>query len=829
MSISAQLIGTCCCDDGTPVASCIGTAQIGSCFGLVTDPDCGILPTIGEFQVLTQQAPAYTRSEICGTISGTCTFTFSSVAAAPRQATYQLSGDVDALPPCHWIWYSKARSIAFDLRFPSTNRCCCMSVYYLYACENTNTVPCTTPVECFCDLYSSSHGNVTDSICVGNGTGCASVGTYDYERDGGGAVIPPGEGGSGGNWFTTKYPAATSAEEAQDDFASSPAVLERTHAGLSKYQDRVTENAYWWTWEVYHFNDGLPVKIGGASYPYMRADGSAGTAQKFRGSDPSVTTEDATGGHPLGRYLHAFAHPEYSYRKIVDFGVGAGTSANLWQMTTPYKFHYVADGLPVFSFEFDSEQREWFYPPEQYQITPDVSDAGFRQDCDDIDALFKGAFATRMTAKDWRGEVWADLTTLVTWGNAQSPAWEVPAEVMGGFGDEIAGLKMMFPCRLPGDLWDVRAIDPTTGDPTSVRPPALARVSASGDTLWTNVYRDSVTGDRTGQVDSLIYDMAEPPGGIASMPSAEQAAFKRLTRSVYFRTMPAGWDWSVAAAESDATRKPRYAWLLSRQMGDCNQNEALRWTCARTSTPCAFDNVWCTNGLPQVTSSGSSCPVGTVCLDNVCDLYYGHGGYDGNVNACIGRGEPSHHNPGGVGTCCVPTTMTHHGSSTPTHATSNLCFFRHAARTYAWDTTTTPFSLVLVSTLSPPVHPIDGAATCVPFPAISTQNDAGGGPAAFCGHLSDAGCIANCGGSACSEFSYAVIAPDCDGDDRCNETITLAESVSRPRGSIAGQRNAPYVGYSTCIETTAQEMDSCICPGDCSVMIPVVIPTSPPE
>ena len=824
MPLPAKICGR-CCDKDSPPGQCITTQQLGSCFGLVSDPHCGILPIVGEQQVLVQQAPGLSASSYCSTPTGTCVFTTTKTSSAPRQATYELTADVDGLPPCNWIWYTKARAFNYDLNFPSTNRCCCQGVYHSYTCANANQVPCTTPVTCNCDIYASSHGNLTDSICVGSGTGCPSVGTYDYERDGGSVIIPPGAGAFGGNWFNPRYPAATPAEEAQDDWAASPTVLDRTKAGLSRYQDRMALRAYYWTYELAHFNDCKPIKVNGASFVYSRPDGSAGSALKYRGTDPSVTNQDATGGHPLFRYFHAFVHAQYSYRRTTEFPNAADTTPLLWQKTTPYKFHFVADGIPLFSFELDSEQREWFYQPEQYQ-TAVYPSAQFRLAADDIDAMLKGAaWDERTTAKDWRQEVMDDLVEVAAWGAAQSPVYSAAQDVLDNF-PTVADLKLMFPCRLRGDLWDLRAIDPTTGDPTTVRPPALARVALQAISGLTNSYIDSNSGSRTGQVDSWVYDMAEPTGGIAAMSAAAAAAFKRLTRSVYFRTMPAGWDWSVAAAEADPARKPRYGWLLDRQQGDVNQGEALRWSCVVDPTsPCATDNVWCTNGQPQGGAVTNSCG-GAACLDAVCDIRYGHKGYDGNVDVLIGRGEYPHMNTGGIGTCCVPAPISHHGSSAPTHATSNLCFFRHAARMMWWDTAAAPYAMrEVATTLNPPLHPIDGAATCVPLPAIDTQVEASGGAASFCGHYSDSNCVANCGGTACSEYSYFLVQPDCTGD-LCSGTITGQQSGLRPAGSIAGQRNAPYIGFSACVEVAPAQTTNCICPGNCGVVVPVVIPSA---
>ena len=822
MSVGTWLIDTCCCDGETPVGSCITSDVIGSCLGLITDPDCGIKPTIGEMAVLVQQCAGYNANATCVSPTGdVCVYHKEGTAAAPREATYTLEGDVDGLPPCHWIWYSKARAIAFDVNFPSTNRCCCKGEYYTFTCDNPYASPCATPWECDCAGLSSNHGANTDEICTGL-SGCQSVGSYDYERDGGSppGVIPPGVGGIGNNVFFSKYPAATNGEEGEDDFGSNPAVLTRDLAGLTAYQLRVTELAYPWVWEINRFNSGLPVKINGASYTYTRPDGNEGSAYKYRGSDPSVTNQNSTGGHPLFRYFHAFAHPEFAWKKTQDFAVTTGTTQTLWQQTTPYKFYFVADGFPVFAFELSSEERGVFYPSQQYD--GGLIDATLMEYTDAVDALLKGGtWVSRASAKDWRGEVFADLQTLATWGNAQSPIWSDPQDVLDAIKDDPAELKIMFPNRLNGDAWDVRAIDATTGATTSVRPPALA-VAATAATGGGN-YTDSITSEITGQVDSSIYDMVEPSVGLSGMPATEADAFKRLTRSIYFRTQPAGWDWSVAAHEGISTMKPRYNWLNNRQQGDVNLNQALRWTCKVTDPPCGYDNVWCTNGLPQVSRTTTNC-AGESCIGNICDLYMGHAGYAGNVNVLVGRGEFPHVKDNQVFTCCEPIPLSAHAASNPVQSFTNICFFRHAGRPYWWDTSVAPYAMTLTSSLVPPEHPIDSIPTCAPFPAISTQNESGAGAVQFCND--QPGCGTYCA-TSCSDYSYSVYIPFCTLED-CSQTLSALNVPLRPPGSIAGQREAPYIGYSTCIITAPPEDDNCICPGDCSLVFPVVVATPPP-
>ena len=809
----------CCCE---PSTQCIESDVIGSCIGLVTDPDCGIKPTVGEFAVLVQQCGGSNNTFVCIPPFGpNCETTTIHTAAAPREATYTIEGDIDGLPPCHWIWYSKARAIAFDVNFPSTNRCCCKGEYYTFTCDNPNITPCSTPWECDCAGLPSNHGALTDEICTGL-SGCQSVGSYDYELDGGTppGVIPPGVGGIGNNVFFSKYPAATNGEEGQDDFGSSPAVLTRNLAGLTAYQLRVTEIAYPWVWEINRFNSGKPVKINGASYAYTRPDGNEGSALKYRASDPSVTNQDATGGHPLFRYFHAFAHAEFAWKKTADFPITAGTSQPLWQQSTPYKFYFVADGFPVFAFELTTEERATFYPAQQY--SGGVVERLLRESADSVDAMLKsGTWVSRAAAKDWRGEVYADLQTLATWGNAQRPAWSDPQDFLDTT-DGVESLKFMFPNRLPGDVYDVRAIDVVTGNTTTVRPPALA--AASQAVAYDMNYVDSITSANTGQVDSAVYNMAEPSIGLAAMPATEADAFKRLTRSIYFRTQPAGWDWSVAAHEGISTQKPRYNWLNDRQQGDVNLSQALRWTCKVTDPPCAYDNVWCTTGQPQDGSVSTTC-TGQVCINNICDLYSGHAGYAGNPNILVGRGEYPHSDEGDSSSCCEPLPLAAHAQSDPVQADSNICFFRHAGRPYYWDTTIAPFAMQLVTSLVPPQHPIDSIPTCGPFPAISTQNDSGGGAVQFCND--QPGCGTYCNALTCSTYSYSVYIPFCTLQD-CSQTLAALDVPFRPPGSIAGQREAPYIGYSACVIVAPTPDDNCICPVNCSLLFPVVTATPPP-
>ncbi len=830
MTIGSHLIATCCCETGKPSESCIASDVIGSCYGLVSDPDCGIKPTIGEYQVLTQVAAGFNNSTTCQPpFQSPCKQTYVGESEAPRQLTYRLIGSVDGLPPCYWIWFTKARSIAHDLHFPSTNRCCCQGSYYLYGCENLNAVPCTTPTTCGCDVYNSTHGGTTDEICVGNGIGCASVGTYDYERDAGFSLIPAGAGNHGGNWFTTKYPSATSAEEGADDWGGGSYVT-TYYAGLSAYQLRVAELAHQWTWEINRFNDGKPIKVNGTSFPYQRPDGSVGTAFKYRGTDGSVTDQDATGGHPLFRYFHAFCHAEYAYLKRTE-----PTSSSLWQKTTPYKFLYAADGVPIFSFELDATERALFYQPQQYSFAAAPDDT-FKTAADDIDAMLKGGpWIERMSAKDWRGEVMADLLIVNAWGALNDYAGA--ADVLALF-PTTADLKLMFPTRLRGDLWNLRAINATTGNPTGARPPSLARVSPNNVDGFTAPYLDSIDFAYTGQVDKAIYNMPDPVGGTGVMTTEARNAFFRLTRSVYFRAQPAGWDWSAAPMEGDPNRKPRYSWLLNRQLGKVSDGEALSWSVLATTGEAAIthDNVWCTSGLPQVVIETTNCPEGINCLGSTCDVYFGHAGYSGNVNVLVGRGEQAHGDrPDEEGNCCEPNTLTAHAETielgVPTHETSNLCFFRHAHRTYWWDTDVAPFELKLTASLVPPAHPIDDGITCGPFPAISTQNDSGGGPVSFCGNLSCTGCFGVCAGAySCNEYSYAVVVEEGDTEQPCEANLTTQEQVAlRPAGSIIGQRRSAFIGYAECSQLIPVDVQSCICPENCSNFYPVVVPTVDPE
>lgn len=778
-----------CCGFNT---QCVESDVIGSCFGRIDDPDCGIKPTIGERTVLVQQCDGeYTVVQCYPPFQAPCTFTNQRISAQPRQCDYELSSDVDGNPACYWIWHTKARCLGFDVQFPSTNRCCCQGQPFSYACTiAAGQQQCTTLIGCSCGV----------EVCVG-APGCASVGTYDYERDGAGAVIPPGSGGVGGNWFSTRYPGANVAEEAGDDPLTS--TFTRQQRGLSLYQKRVAERAYPWMWEILQFNDARPIKVNGANHAYRRADGSAGSAYPFRGTNAAVTTQIATGGHPLMRYLTAFAHPEFAYRRVTDFPVTEVATLDLFQKTTPYKFLFTADGLPLFSFE-PNMPTDYLYPPQQYSPAMAV-DSAFVLDAIEVDAALKDAsMVERMSAKDWRAEVWADLVIVDTWGAAQATPYTAAGDAMATFGD-ASGLKLMWPCRLPGDQYDLRAINVTTGVPTTARPPSLARASLLSDG---QPYPDSVTGNLTGQVDSAIYTIAE----VAGMTAPVLAAWQRLTQSVYFRTQPAGWDWSVAAAEGETGRKPRFSWLLNRQLGNVNNGEALRWTCYVPPSPaeaCALDNVWCVNGLPQTVNSGSTCDLGTICVGAVCDLYYGHAGYAGTPHILVGRGEAPHRLVDSIN-CCEPVTLTHHALTVPTHDTSTLCFMRHPGRSYWWDTASGVYVMRPTAEAQRGEHPIDAADICGNFPAIHTQNDTAGGATKFCGGSCDA---------ACSEHSYFVA----DGD--CAAFITAGQVPTRPLGSIAGQRDAPYITRSDCnlVEPTANT--SCICDANCAHMYPPVVST----
>ena len=196
-------------------------------------------------------------------------------------------------------------------------------------------------------------------------------------------------------------------------------------------------------------------------------------------------------------------------------------------------------------------------------------------------------------------------------------------------------------------------------------------------------------------------------------------AYRRLTRSVYFRSFPSAesnWSWIGHGEEASAASKPekmaKYRWLSNRILGTYQDDvgsdvahSAIRWSHISGGGPADKDFSWCVSGVPGGPQSGEpiDTPVActTMCIGAVCDTFIGHASYTGNPHVLIGRYDSNHRNsyipatyggfkhPLDTDNTCEPGSPDTKQSENCYHMIckpqyNNYCWLRHNRRNTYW-------------------------------------------------------------------------------------------------------------------------------------------------
>lgn len=656
---------------------------------------------------------------------------------------------------CRWLWWSRIYSIGLDPMIPSSNTGICNALPdqcpSTTGCSNCTSEAkvgafcrcCHTanpgfPCSCMIDYWSMGRSYPYDTL------------TGQVVRLGGSSHIP---------WYPPSLPSEVSCDN--NGGVWNTATASCNIAGLSPYQVRVAQQVAPWTWEIVMFNGAQPVTV------RTRVGAGAWTLHRTYFDTighRSTIDGDAVPEQPLFVRLHTWVGCEAHWRVCGPSypdptqipGMPTLQSAALLPRTVPRGLGFTHDAVPLFTFVADTELTStvatsmvngFVTPTTSYTQTFIDSVNGSRSAINA--ALGSGAF----DCKDWRGEIHSDLTLVAAWGT--SVGWSVPANILASF-PSAASLKPVGPVRVRGDRYDIRS----EAAPTA-RPPSLAAcdthdASAQGSWWWLQdgAIQYSVgplTQNACGngpdyggslQTDASIYLMAEPPGGVGSMPSVIADAWYRLTQSVYFRSMPIGWRvLSLSAPTTQAVLvdgQPFYfangiydaglstdfsisshAWTQSTDWTD-NTTFAIQHSWRTYSGGCPVDPTsitqrdfqWCSNGVPygldhtlpagfdlRCDCTGipfppdpSKCEGGPIACA-ICDCQYGHPGIAGNPHAIVQRH-------------CFPHVQAATTCCTPAFLGDNYCWARHSRRCNAWQCASIPFGIV---TVDPATHPIDRA------------------------------------------------------------------------------------------------------------------------
>jgi len=511
--------------------------------------------------------------------------------------------------------------------------------------------------------------------------------------------------------------------------------------------------------------------------------------------------------HNLFKYFFTFVSQQFSYAmgQMDCLEDGSYPSDILMNRSMPGFFHQISDAVHLFSFEFDTdedgqkclkaicEQSNWDegyeYGYNKQQLMPQDSieavfqahsDSKWEQNVDDANAILGAKFKDRLQLKDWRGEIWNDIKTLV-----QDSTTSIVALPLLLKYDNPSKIKCVGPARLRGDMWEIRAaaadtnatnnpFKPFEADLTK-RPPELAKMATpKPGSSWPDCYRDPENNNEyTLQVNADIYGLQLPQGvNVAQLPQNVQAAFYRLTNTIYFRSrsiLP-NWEWSPRDFEArspwpneeDLThwsrRKHRYAWLqkAGRTISPYpNKSPVDRYNVVQSlgtnlgGSPSAINqSYWSISGQGHAVQ-----PVidkGTV-PDEVCDTTWGAKmAHLGNSCSFIGRyipplasesyihsskqspkffinngsAYPASLFPGtqyGSGRTVIINQIPHPESVNESSLTSNICFGRFVGRDYTWDNSQVPYSLKFVE--DPKQHPVDSHSVCseIPQPKMHPQ------------------------------------------------------------------------------------------------------------
>jgi len=760
MSIIPSILSQACCC-ATPEPSDV-EGRIMSKFGLITECNVGIKPVANDVLACVMQAGSWSQLTICPPYGQAGT---SAESRDPIVVPYTLSSS-EALSgpdhrPAHHIWWTKNRCLEYDLYYPGANACCCSGGEETYSLF---FAPEPLP---FGDTLQrcgeeDAGGACPDGTFAADANACYVVGIQDpqplvgcFEQ------LFESNGSSRLFWWSYNpyYPVATVQEQYEAHGTAGQVCntyrQNRSNQGLSTYQVRTAKYRQPDIWEILNFNDGRGIAVmrnnpsavakrGRVSH-FERCDVYSADNQLITPPYYIVSPEqwDARGAHGLFRYCCAWVSEEFSYVKGDSPNIPFLRENNAAQdvilgRALPAYFHQIADAVPVFSFATDfidcpgaSIEGETSltkalmetgveYTAQQTasagSVVPDTE--GWIRQCLAVDDAMRTSEMTDMLAcKDWRGEILADIVTCTNFAANYDLAWTAMISI-GATYLTADDLKPVGPVRLRGDWFDLRDISEFTGlVDLSKRPPSLARCQSDATSVG-DEYIDSVSGQKTLQVDSAIYNVVTAPSGFYQTASAatgivvnnqyrivfvgttdyttcgassnavgtvfvatavptgtgtvqlfDEAAFfawQRLTQSVYFRTKPAGWDFQARFQDGDAAALYcTFAWLTDRRSA-LYSTDVLAGTAIASigdlQAPTELQPQWCTNGLPQTaTTSTASGP----CLTVNCDDFGATVAYEWNSSIFVARHTKSHFYNGEAEPVCW-------GYDTPL-ATSNGC------------------------------------------------------------------------------------------------------------------------------------------------------------
>lgn len=717
--IPSVLSQACCC--ATPEPSDV-EGRIMSKFGLITECNVGIKPVANDVLACVMQASNWSQQFDCdpfGT-SGTTGYDREQIIVP-----YTLSVD-EAISgtghrPAHHIWWTKNRCLEFDQFYPGANACCCSGGELNYP-DFFASVPApsgTTLQQCGID---DQGGPCADGTFVEDANACYLVGdpvgspqplVGKYEQ-----LWEQTHGTGTLFWwsFNPYYPVATTTEQYEAHGTAGQVCnttrQNRNNQGLSTYQVRTAKYRQPDIWEILNFNDGRGIAFMRNNPSAVAARGRVNYYERgdvYSAESNAVWTPpyyivspdqwDARGAHGLFRYFCAFVSEEFSYVKGETPDTPFLRQNNraydiLLGRALPTYFHQIADAVPIFSFATDFVQcpgaggtgfdsltkalMEEDVPYAKQQIADpsnlDGTNEYWQAQCLAVDdAMRTSEMVDMLACKDWRGEILEDIVTCSTFAANHDLAWSAMLSLASTY-QTADDLKPVGPVRLRGDWFDLRDISAATGlVDLSKRPPSLARCQDDATSVG-DEYLDSLTGQRTLQVDSAIYNVVTAPSGFYQTASAatgivinkqyrilfvgttdyttcgaasnavgtvfvatgtatgsglvqlfdEDAyfAFQRLTQSVYFRTKPAGWDFNARFQDGEpVTLIASFSWLGNRR--DVKTADVAAGTALESVG--GQDNVidqpqWCVNGTPQ--DSTITTPTGP-CLTVNCDVDFG--------------------------------------------------------------------------------------------------------------------------------------------------------------------------------------------------------------
>ena len=298
-----------------------------------------------------------------------------------------------------------------------------------------------------------------------------------------------------------------------------------------------------------------------------------------------------SGPHSLFTYFFAFASVEFTYAKATTPETKRVCERGTWwSKSLPAAYHQRSDAVHMFSFEtyfyggnedlMEERWQEYTFAnhtngPYQLSVGPwamggPANDDRWKETANRVNQLLYSPeyWKHRMSCKDWREDVWDDMSNLQESVGGIGVWDELDALLVKYYGPGI--IKPLGAYRLPGDVWEIRsALD------ISAAPPSLAKM-ARGNVNIPSDYWDDLVDKYTLQVNADIYNLVQPDS--IELTLEAQNMFNRLRYSIYFRPKPIEWsysgmDWAVTldwpsleiASTSGGARSWRYSWLWDRR------------------------------------------------------------------------------------------------------------------------------------------------------------------------------------------------------------------------------------------------------------------------